>query len=137
MSCHGAQFSFGLFREFEDTGLFTSVRRIGPVRHTRLISPDRMLVHRRVTPSSEFTGSTLGVKCLAQEHSFRLHCSENSKIVAYLPIYDALAAVRHTRLISPGTCTKTMHAVRKNYSRPKKRKISNVQASTFYTFDPK
>ena len=44
--------------------------------------------------------------------------------MACLPICDALAAVRHTRLISSGTCGKTMHAVRKKCSRPKNIEIN-------------
>ena len=43
---------------------------------------------------------------------------ENIALFTY-NLCDALAAVRHTRLISFGTCGKTLHAVRKNCSRPK------------------
>ena len=62
---------------------------------------------------------------------FHLDWSEESKIVACLPVCDALVAVWHTRLISSGTCGKTMYAARKNCSRPKNIEIKseNVKSS--------
>ena len=48
--------------------------------------------------------------------------------MACLPVCDTLAAVRNTRLISSGTCSKTMYAARTNVK--SKNVKSNVQAST-------
>ena len=45
--------------------------------------------------------------------------------MACLPVCDTLAAVRHTRLISSGTCSKTMYTARKNCSWPKNIKIKS------------
>ena len=42
-----------------------------------------------------------------------------------LPVCDTLAAVRHSRLISSGTCCKTMYAVRTNCIWPRNTKIKS------------
>ena len=59
---------------------------------------------------------------------FHLDGSEKWKIVACLPVYDALVAVRPTRLISPGTCGKTLYAAQKNCSRPKNIEIKSEKS---------
>ena len=51
----------------------------------------------------------------------------------FIPICDALAAIRHTRLILSGMCGKTMHAVRKNCSRPKNIEIKSKKCKIKHT----